>query len=99
MPGFIKIRRTPVNASALRCYPWLSRSQHVCMMKPSKDPLEGGRMAHPINTLELALRLRRDAEATCMPEYADLMRRAAEDLETFSLLADSTLDQHERRAG
>ncbi len=40
-------------------------------------------MSEPANTLELALRLRRDADATCMPEYARLMRRAADDLEAF----------------
>jgi len=36
----------------------------------------------------LALRLRRDAEATCLPVYADAMRRAAEELEAFARLSD-----------
>jgi hypothetical protein len=43
-------------------------------------------MPHPFSTLDLAVRLRRDAEATCLSEYADLMRRAAEELETFVAL-------------
>ena len=48
---------------------------------------------------ELAARLRRDADATSDPVYASLMRRAAEDLETYSRLTDSNFDQRERRAG
>jgi hypothetical protein len=56
-------------------------------------------MPNPINTLELALRLRRDAEAACLPEYADLMRRAADELEAFVRPGDSVPDQRERRAG
>ena len=46
-------------------------------------------MSQPVNTLELALRLRRDAEETCMPEYADLMRRAAAEIEAFVRSDDS----------
>jgi len=56
-------------------------------------------MSNANRTQELASRLRRDAEATDMPDYAALMRRAAEDLETYSCPADSNLDQRERRAG
>jgi hypothetical protein len=56
-------------------------------------------MSQPVNTLELALRLRRDAEETCIPEYADLMRRAADDLEAFVGSDDSTCVQRERKAG
>ena len=53
-----------------------------------------------INTIrDLASRLRRDAGATSDPHYASLMRRAAEDLEACSSLADSSIDQRERRAG
>jgi hypothetical protein len=69
------------------------------MMKPSEASLDGGRMAHPAKTLELALRLRRHAETTCMPEYADLMRRAADELEAFVRPGDSVPNQRERRAG
>jgi hypothetical protein len=56
-------------------------------------------VSHPVDILELALRLRRDSEEACMPEYADLMRRAAEELETHVRLADSAADHRPRRAG
>jgi len=56
-------------------------------------------MSDPANTLELALRLRRDAETTCLPEYACLMRRAADELETFVRFAGSSFGERERRAG
>jgi len=56
-------------------------------------------MSQPVNTLELAQRLRRAAEETCMPEYADLMRCAAADLEAF-VRSDSPARLHrERKAG
>jgi len=54
---------------------------------------------HPFKTLELAQRLRHSAETTNMPEYADLMRRAAEELEAISRAPDSTRDERERLAG
>ena len=56
-------------------------------------------MPDPVNTLELAQRLRRDADATNMPEYAFLMRRAAAELEGFSRIAGPALHSLERLAG
>jgi len=56
-------------------------------------------MSQPVDTLELALRLRRDAEETCMPEYADLMRQAAADLEAFVRSDQPTRVHRERKAG
>lgn len=56
-------------------------------------------MPKPVDTLELALRLRRDAEETRMPEYADLMRRAADDLETFVHSDEPTCVHTKRKAG
>jgi hypothetical protein len=56
-------------------------------------------MPHPADTLELASRLRRDADATCFPEYSELLRRAAADLESFVHLQFTTVDRAERRAG
>lgn len=38
--------------------------------------------------LELAATLRRDAAATAMPRYIDLMTRAAEELERFAVPLD-----------
>ena len=59
----------------------------------------GATMPNRLDTHSLVERFRRDADATSMPEYADLMRRAADELEAFLRLQD--LDQHtaERRAG
>jgi hypothetical protein len=48
--------------------------------------------------MELALRLRRDADATAMPHYASLMRRAADDLDAVSQLERSTPMQRQRQA-
>ena len=56
-------------------------------------------MPDPIDSLELAQRLRRDADATDMPEYAALMRRAAEDLEDFARLATPAMHLRDRQAG
>jgi hypothetical protein len=56
-------------------------------------------MSQPVDTLELALRLRRDAEETRMPEYAKLMRRAADDLEAFVRSDVPTCVHTERKAG
>ncbi len=56
-------------------------------------------MAKPVNTLELAQRLRRNAEETNLPDYADLMRRAAADLEAFVRPKDPACVQLERKAG
>lgn len=56
-------------------------------------------MSQPVNTLELAQRLRRVAEETCMPEYADLMRRAAADLESFVRPKNPAPIPRERKAG
>ncbi len=56
-------------------------------------------MSKPVDTLELALRLRRDAEETCMPEYAHLMRRAADDLESFVRSGEATCVHSKRKAG
>lgn len=56
-------------------------------------------MSQPVNTLELAQRLRRDAEETGMPDYADLMRRAAAELEAFARPKDPAPVPHERKAG
>jgi hypothetical protein len=67
------------------------------MMAPSAEPWTEKTMSQPVNSLELALRLRRDAEETCMPEYADLMRRAATELEAL-VRSDDSADA-ERKAG
>jgi len=56
-------------------------------------------MNNPVEAFDLASRLRRDADATCMPEYAFLMRRAAEELEDFALLGASAVHRHERQVG
>ena len=56
-------------------------------------------MPRPVDTLELALRLRRNAEETRMPEYADLMRRAADDLEAFVRPDEPACVHAKRKAG
>jgi hypothetical protein len=56
-------------------------------------------MSQPVSTLELALRFRRDADATCLPEYADLMRRVADDLEAFARLRNAAPLQREHKPG
>ena len=56
-------------------------------------------MPQPVDTLELAQRLRRAAEETSMPDYADLMRRAADDLEAFVRPKDPACVPRERKAG
>lgn len=56
-------------------------------------------MPRPVDTLELAQRLRRDAEETRMPEYADLMRRAADELEASVRADQPTCIHAERKAG
>jgi hypothetical protein len=55
-------------------------------------------MSNPLNILDLAQRFRRDAETTCMPQYAALMRLAAEELEAYSRLEEPSLDQREHQA-
>lgn len=56
-------------------------------------------MPKAVDTLELALRLRRDAEETSMPEYAHLMRRAADDLESFVRSSEPTCVYAKHKAG
>jgi hypothetical protein len=69
------------------------------MMKLSEEPSEK-RMSDPARTsLDLALRFRQDAEATCLPQYAELMLRAAEELEAHARLGESAPHQPKRRAG
>jgi hypothetical protein len=68
------------------------------MMELSEE-LSEKRMSDPIDTLDLALRLRQDAQATALPEYVNLMLRAAEELEAYARLKESAPHQPERRAG
>jgi hypothetical protein len=51
------------------------------------------------DTCFLVERFRRDADATSMPEYADLMRRAADELEAFLRLQALSQNTAVRRAG
>jgi hypothetical protein len=48
---------------------------------------------------ELALRLRKDAEATSDPHYAILMRRAADEIDASLSPGIFDLDQRDRLAG
>ncbi len=52
-------------------------------------------MTRPVSTMELAQRLRQDAETASFPAYADLMRRAAEELEALARIPTSERDQRE----
>ena len=56
-------------------------------------------MPKRLDTSSLIERFRRDAEATFMPEYAVLMRRAADDLEAFLQLQNLGQNAAIRRVG
>ncbi len=59
----------------------------------------GSTMPNRLDTSSLIERFRRDAEATFMPEYAALMRQAADDLEAFLRLQNLSQNAAVRRAG
>ncbi len=48
-------------------------------------------MSELSSTLSLAQRLRRDSQDTCLPLYANLMLRAAQELEEFALTLDAPM--------